>query len=130
MSTLNTFGYQHYLDTFSEPTDISRGIPARVTAVHRDLLELVTNTGKLRGRLKGTTYRDITADRPTVGDFVVVETHSEAEGTITKTLPRRTVLLRKDPDQGRAAQAVAANFDTAFLMASLNADLNLPRLER
>ena len=54
----------------------------------------------------------------------------EASATIHRLLPRRSAFVRKAVGGGAAAQVVAANVDVAFLVASLNADLNARRLER
>ena len=45
-------------------------------------------------------------------------------------LPRKTAFIRKAAGPRGGAQVVAANVDTAFLVASMNSDLNLRRLER
>ena len=45
-------------------------------------------------------------------------------------LPRRTAFTRKAVGRAGEVQVVAANVDVAFLVASLNADLNPRRLER
>jgi ribosome biogenesis GTPase len=50
---------------------------------------------------------------------------------ITKTLPRKSYFSRLDPTPGgHTEQAIAANFDTVFIMQSLNQNFNLRRLER
>jgi ribosome biogenesis GTPase len=53
---------------------------------------------------------------------------AEASATIHHLLPRRSAFVRKAI--GGGAQVVAANVDVAFLVASLNADLNPRRIER
>ena len=52
------------------------------------------------------------------------------DSQIIKTLPRRTVFWRKDPGPEPVGQAVAANYDYAFLMQSMNQNFNMKRLER
>jgi ribosome biogenesis GTPase len=58
---------------------------------------------------------------------------SNAEGSadaiIHALLPRKTAFARRAAG-GNGVQVVAANVDVAFLVAALNADLNLRRLER
>jgi ribosome biogenesis GTPase len=72
-----------------------------------------------------------TADLPVVGDWVVVLLGSEeGTGTITAVLPRQTKFSRKVAWQAAEEQVLAANVDVAFLVTSLNEDLNLRRLER
>ena len=106
------------------------GMPARVTAVHRERYKLICEMGECYGRLKTKEYYVDTEDFPTAGDFVIINYNPSGDSMIVKTLPRRTVFMRKDPDPNKAEQAVAANFDYVFIMQSLNHDFNVKRLER
>lgn len=107
-----------------------RGLPARVTAVHKDRFTLVCQYGETYGRLKTKEYYGGDEVFPTVGDFVLIEYIPSGDSRILKTLPRRTFFSRRDPSPGRGEQAVAANFDYVFIMQSLNQDFNAKRLER
>jgi len=125
MIDLAAYGYQ----PITEPDPGT--IPARVTAVHRERYELVCERGPVYGKLKTAAYYGPQAvDFPTVGDFVFVRYHEAGDSLIERTLPRRSYFERSDPSPGRDAQAVAANFDTCFLMTSLNQDFKLARVER
>jgi len=107
-------------------------IPARVTAVHRDRYELICQTGTKHGKLKTSVYygREL-HPFPTVGDFVLIRDVEGGDCQIAETLPRRSYFSRTDPKPGGfTEQAVAANFDTVFIMQSLNQNFNLRRLER
>ena len=106
------------------------GMPARVIAVHKERYKLVCENGECYGRLKTREYYVEDEDFPTVGDFVIIDYNSVGDSRIVKTLSRRTVFMRKDPNPGRGEQAVAANFDYVFIMQSLNHDYNVKRLER
>ncbi len=111
---------------------------ARVTAVDKERWSLVSARGEGHGRLKASVYYD-GGDMayPTVGDFVRILYNPGGDSFITETLPRRSYFARSDA-LGHAAgyvktmrqQAVAANIDTALLVASLNHDLNDRRMER
>ena len=106
-------------------------LPARVTAVHRERYELVCACGPVYAKLKtGVYYGPELVEFPTAGDFVWLQYVEHGDSVITKTLPRRSVFLRRDPSPDRGEQAVAANFDTCFLMTSLNQDFSTARLER
>ncbi|MFL5843899.1 MAG: ribosome small subunit-dependent GTPase A [Solirubrobacteraceae bacterium] len=85
--------------------------PARVTAVHRGFVELNTDDEKL-------PVAGAVDDQPVVGDWVGVR-----DGAVRAILPRRTTLARED-------STLVANADLAIIVSSLNADLNLRRLER
>ena len=106
------------------------GIPARVTAVHKERYQIVCEHGETYARLKTREYYVDGEAFPTTGDFVMVEHVPDGDSRILSTLPRRTYFSRRDPDKGRGEQAVAANFDYVFLMQSLNLDFNPKRLER
>ncbi len=106
------------------------GTPARVIAVHKERYKLICKNGECYGRLKTKEYYMESEDFPTAGDFVIINYNPVGDSMIVKTLPRRTVFLRKDPDPNKAEQAVAANFDYVFIMQSLNHDFNVKRLER
>ena len=108
----------------------TEGTVARVTAVHRERYRLITEEGECYGRLKTREYFVDLDDFPTAGDFVIVNPNPVGDCQIVKTLPRRTVFMRRDPNPNKGEQAVAANFDFVFIMQSLNHDFNPKRLER
>ena len=110
--------------------DNQPGIPARVTAQHKERYEIVCEYGITHARLKTREYFVDTQDFPTTGDFVMINYIENGDSQIIATLPRRTFFSRRDPTPGRGEQAVAANFDYVFIMQSLNQDFNPKRLER
>ena len=78
-----------------------------------------------------STKPSTTADLPVVGDWVVLAPRPDDNaGTITAVLPRFTKFSRKTAWQAAEEQVLAANIDVAFLVASMNEDLSLRRLER
>lgn len=106
------------------------GIPARITAVHRERYALVCENGECYARLKTKEYYGGSEEFPTVGDFVLIHYISNGDSRIIRTLPRKTFFSRRDPTPGRGEQAVAANFDYVFIMQSMNLNFNEKRLER
>lgn len=118
--------------------EANAGIPARVTAVYKERYEIVSEYGVSYARLKkGVYYRDSLEDFPTTGDFVLLQHNLSGDSLIIKTLKRRSKFARND-FSGHAAgyvktvleQVVAANFDYVFIMAALDQDFNLKRIER
>ncbi|BCN29184.1 ribosome small subunit-dependent GTPase A [Anaeromicropila herbilytica] len=116
----------------------SIGIPARITAVHKERYALICEQGEIYGQLKSSVYyTDSAQDFPTTGDFVMIKYNPDGDSQIIQTLHRRTKFSRSDYS-GHAVgyvktvreQVVAANFDYVFVMQSLNHDLNVRRLER
>ena len=92
------------------------GIPARVTAVHKERYEIVCAYGITHAKLKTKEYYVDVQDFPTTGDFVMVNYIENGDSQILATLPRKTFFSRRDPTPGRGEQAVAANFDYVFIM--------------
>jgi len=112
-------------------TDSPNHTIARVTAVHKERYEIMSDHGLTHARLKAAVYFNSNEeDFPTVGDLVHIQFNKDGDSLITKTLPRKTFFSRRDPDKGRGEQAVAANFDYVFILQSLNHDFNVKRLER
>lgn len=122
---MNISDYGILPDTGDRP-----GVPARVTAQHRDRYEIVCEYGHVCARLKTKAYYDGDEAFPTVGDYVMVQYVANGDSLILSTLPRRTWFSRREPGPVPREQAVAANFDWVFLLQSLNQDFNPKRLER
>jgi len=106
------------------------GIPARITAVHKERYEIVCEYGMTHARLKTKEYYGGSEVFPTTGDFVMINYIANGDSQIIATLPRKTLFSRREPGPVPRDQAVAANFDYVFIMQSLNMDFNPKRLER
>ena len=104
------------------------GIPARVTAVHKQRYQILCTQGETYAQLKTREYYLDGEVFPTTGEYVMIDYIPNGDSRILSTLPRKTCFRRRDPDGGE--QVVAANFDYVFLMQSLNMDFNPKRLER
>jgi ribosome biogenesis GTPase len=107
--------------------------PARVAlpygATFRVYLADAETLADVSGRLRheARSRRDL----PAVGDWVAVRwTVPTDRATIHAILPRRSLFSRKVAGETTVEQIVAANVDTAFLVAGLDHDFNLRRLER
>ncbi|MGN0855235.1 MAG: ribosome small subunit-dependent GTPase A [Kiritimatiellia bacterium] len=126
----------------------------RIVSAHGDYYHLVCNerpAGEILARKKKSvfSYRrrverqaqatfvssqraDENADlaTPVTGDFVRFRYNAQGESLITEVLPRFSHFARKDPTARRKAQTLAVNFDTLFIMMSLNEDFSTARIER
>ena len=102
--------------------------PARVAAQHRGEYVLFGEGGELRAKAAGRLLydREVGGELPAVGDWVGVR----RPATIAAILPRRTAFIRKTAGQTSVEQVLASNVDTAFLLAGLDDDFSLRRLER
>ncbi|MBS0383267.1 MAG: ribosome small subunit-dependent GTPase A [Proteobacteria bacterium] len=103
---------------------------ARVSAQHRAGYEVhdgehVFNAQPAPKFLKRTLDP---AERPAVGDFVVVEAGSPPH--IVEVLPRRGVLDRAAAGERYARQIIATNLDVVLLLSGLDGDFNPARIER
>lgn len=115
----------------STKQDNGIGIPARITACHKNKFEFVCDRGEGLAHLKSGEYFSGGEIYPTTGDFVLIDYRTDGESLILKTLPRKTCFKRINPSScGMGAQIVTANFDYVFIMQSLNQNFNPNRLER
>ena len=123
------------------PFDAAGWQPARVVAAHRDAWVVSTPTADrdavVAGRLRHEALGP--GDLPAVGDWVaaVVPADATSPVVIQAVLPRRTAFRRSNADASRRAgvrladeQVLAANVDVAFVVAGLDGDFNLRRIER
>ncbi len=67
---------------------------------------------------------------PCAGDWVVVRTWPDERTTIEAVLPRRTAVVRASAGAESVAQVLAANVDTAAVVASVDPEPDLARIER
>ena len=95
---------------FTEIQGDFSGIPARITACHKNKFEIVCDNGVALAHLKTSQYAFGDEQYPTTGDFVLVDWQEHGESVIQKTLPRRTCFRRIDPStNGKGSQVVAMN---------------------
>jgi len=122
-----------WMDAFA-PFATGGNRPARVVAVHRETSIVRDGSGDHPAGVSGVFRFAATgqADFPAVGDWVAVA----ADGVIAAVLPRRSVFRRVASDGTRrgtsvdGAQIMASNVDVALLVAGLDNDFNLRRIER
>jgi ribosome biogenesis GTPase / thiamine phosphate phosphatase len=128
---LRQFGWDPFFEQ-SVPEN-SPHIPARVIEEQRSAFRVICESGELIAELSGRFRRDALqrTDRPAVGDWVLIEARAgEGRGTIHQLLARKTRFSRKSAGDETTEQIIAANIDTVFFVTSLNADLNVRRIER
>jgi len=129
---IEQYGWSDTLRQVFEPHARAGHSPGRIVAQHRDGYQVVAGEGELRAKPAGRLLHEAgEADYPAVGDWVALS-RGPAEGvaTVHAILPRRTAFVRRAADSVQTLQVVAANIDVAFVVSSLNADLNPRRIER
>lgn len=108
----------------------------RITQVSRQQFQVQTKDQSYTCVLKGSFHQP-GQELPVIGDYVLFKPNTTGNSVIYQIQPRRNVFKR--PDQsGHAAthvktmkeQTLAANFDTVFIVASLNQNYNLNRITR
>jgi ribosome biogenesis GTPase / thiamine phosphate phosphatase len=126
VSHLDALGWSPFFANFIPPASDLR--PARVVEQQRALYRLRAEAGEFQAVPTGRVRHSVAqqADLPVVGDWVLVD----AAGNIHAVLPRRSSFSRKAAGAKTTEQVLAANVDIAFVVTSLNADLNLRRIER
>lgn len=107
--------------------------PGRIVAAHRGLYEVAMAGGIQAAQVSGRHRHGALGpdDFPAVGDWVALQhAPGDARAVIQHVLPRLSRFARLAVGASGTTQVVAANVDTVFLVAALNRDFNLRRLER
>jgi ribosome biogenesis GTPase len=124
-STLQRIGWRGDLPPLAAQQTI-----ARVSAQHRAGYEVHdgTQTFNAQPAPKFLKRNLDPAERPAVGDFVVIE--AGAPPHIVQVLPRRGVLSRAAAGERYARQSIASNVDVVLVLTGLDGDFNAARIER
>jgi ribosome biogenesis GTPase len=127
-------GFTEFFERSFVPHRAQQRMPARVARADKGLYHVLIDadaaavraevSGRLRHAARGA------ADFPAVGDFVAIAPPEGGTTLIHAVLPRATEFTRKAPGKETIEQVVAANVDTVFLVAGLDNDFNLRRMER
>ena len=132
--TLDRLGWDAAWTEAMEPFAAQGHRAARVVAVHRETSIVRDEAGDRPVGVSGA-FRHAAlaqADFPTVGDWVALD----ASDVVAAVLPRRSVFKRMATDASRRGnriddeQIMASNVDIALLVAGLDNDFNLRRIER
>ncbi len=106
----------------------------RVVSQSKQLYRAVAGSGEILAQVSGKLRKDAESptDFPVVGDFVMLDRESNADGNaiIHRVLTRKSLFLRKAAGTSVGSQPVAANIDIAFLCMGLDDNFNIRRLER
>jgi ribosome biogenesis GTPase / thiamine phosphate phosphatase len=129
---LDALGWNAEWESQFEELEPDNLIPARIAAQHRGEYVVWSAEGELRARTTGKLYyeHEVGAPLPAVGDWVAIARPATDVATIERILRRRSAFTRKEPGRNSADQVIAANVDTALLLAGLDDDFSLRRLER
>jgi ribosome biogenesis GTPase / thiamine phosphate phosphatase len=118
-------------DRFGDERSVS---PARVVSQQRGLWRVAGEFGEVwaeaSGKLRAIADVEGESAWPAVGDWVAAEIVGDERAILHWVMPRRGVFSRKAPGKRVEQQVIAANVDTAFLVAALDMDFSPRRLER
>jgi ribosome biogenesis GTPase len=130
--SLEELGWSAFFQSQSE-TKNEDLIPGRVAEEQRGAYLLLTELGTLEASIAGRMMHEATGRDayPAVGDWVLARSiPGESRAIIHRILSRRTKLSRKTAGERTDEQIMAVNVDTVFLVAALNSELNVRRIER
>lgn len=138
MIQLKDLGYNDLFDRQITAEEKNAGlIPARVISVQKETYHIISTFGENTAKLKGSIFYQTSeyCTYPAVGDFVLIKRNEMGSDIIYRVLDRRTCFSRLNPTlrnniSGATEQIIASNFDYVFIMASLNYDFNVRRIER
>ncbi|WP_247902238.1 ribosome small subunit-dependent GTPase A [Paenibacillus pabuli] len=133
-NTMEKYGWSAKWQELWQQTGMEEQLrkPARIIADHGQLLRLITAEGECWGRVSGRMRHDNeeTGIVPAVGDWVAVTGQAGEEAIIHSIVPRQSRVSRQAAGPVTKEQLIAANVDTLLIVAALNHDFNLRRLER
>ena len=130
--TLQRLGWNERLTRQFEALAVEGAEPARVVREDRERYRIDTGSehaAEIAGRFRHTAHTRM--DYPAVGDWVAVRAPGgDGPWTILALVPRSSVFVHQAAGDTTEPQVVAANIDTVFVVAGLDADFNVRRLER
>ncbi len=118
---LPALGWTEFFAAQLEPEELALA-PMRIATVHRARMTAIGEAGPVRLTLPPRLGTAGFA----VGDWVLAEPDTHL---LIRRLDRKALLQRRT-EGARAAQLIAANVDTLFIVTSCNDDFNPARLER
>lgn len=130
---LESLGWNARLATELAALATADAVPGRVIAAYGGTCTVASARGNVSacpaGKLR---HGEVSGGQlPAAGDWVALDTGPDGPtGAILAILPRASKLSRKVAGGVTAEQVVAANVDTVFIVAGLDGDFNLRRLER
>lgn len=129
---IEQYGWSEVWATAFAPHAHAGHTPGRVILQHRNGYLVATDAGELQAKASGRLRHEAQeTGPPAVGDWVALSPNpQDGAATIHAVLPRHTAFVRRAADSARRTQILAANIDVAFVVTSMNADLNPRRIQR
>jgi len=133
MNSLVSMGYSEWFRDQADTDKLAAHEVARVVSVHKDSCVITKGLGDAFGELSGNLFYTAasSSDLPTTGDWVYADFYDDdSHAIIHGVIPRKTSLKRKSAGRSVDYQLIATNIDVAFIIQSVDHNLNIRRLER
>lgn len=133
MSILKNIGYNDWIHSRLNEKKAAMHEIARVISVHKDSYVVTKGQGEAFAECSGNLLYtvDSASELPTTGDWVYADFYDDDSHAILHgVIARKTILKRKKAGKRIDFQLIAANIDVAFIVQSVDYNLNLRRLER
>ncbi len=126
-NTLQTLGLVPFFTQQITDTSLLQDRLGRVTSVQRSKTTVMCESGERAVELSPTLIQSAPIDRPTVGDWVLLD---ESLTRIDQVLERKSLFKRLAAGNSTEIQPIAANIDILFIVTSCNEEFKESRLER
>ena len=128
---LEDLGYGGIFAASREALGLEDYAVARVVAEYKGAYRVKNPAGEYLAEITGKQIFQALGreDYPAVGDWVAITPLDTERAVINGVLQRKSLLRRKYSDRSEA-QVIATNIDAAFVVASMDRDYSLNRLER
>ena len=127
MSLLESLGWNpHFAAQAARHPEL---VPARVSAEHRGMYEVVGAPGVRWGVARGALLYD--DERPATGDWVGLRIQGDGDlAPIEARFDRTSAFVRRAAGKRSDRQVVAANIDAVLVVCAVGGDFNVRRIER
>jgi ribosome biogenesis GTPase / thiamine phosphate phosphatase len=130
---IQDLGWDAYFEALWSERAQDGCVPARVVSQQRGLWRVVGDFEECWAEPSGKFRKESEAggDWPAVGDWISAELRPEKQNALIQSvLTRRSRFVRKVAGKQIAEQVIVANIDAALIVAALDGDFNVRRIER
>jgi ribosome biogenesis GTPase len=131
--SIQDLGWDAYFEALWREAKVDGCFPGRVVSQQRGLWRVAGDFADCWAEPSGKFRKESLGggDWPAVGDWVSLELQSgQTSALIQHILPRRSRFVRKIAGKQIAEQVIVANIDVALIVAALDGDFNVRRIER
>lgn len=130
---IQDLGWDSYFEAAWNEREQDASVPARIVSQQRGLWRVAGDFPECWAEPSGSFRKksETGGDWPAVGDWIAAELIAgQKTALIQSVLPRRSRFVRKMAGKQIAEQVIAANIDVALIVAALDGDFNVRRIER